>query len=602
MNKAVMIALLFCLTSFTGCLGGDDLEQIEEIQEEETIEPVGENDLSNLSKELEALKAEVDQFLADYEALQGKVNDNHKSIDLNASEVQQLNNQFNQLNSRLELLENDHVSYEQTVTGEIEIIESRLDEINQVLYQAASMREHMKSTLDNLTIMSLMDDEQRHVFGKMMLVQHIKDNGAVNMNLTGADLSGVDFTGVSFAGADLSYANLDGARFVGNNFTEANMDNSHANGAYFRLVNFDSASVFNSHWNAVEIVDSDAENAKFHFTEMHNCIIHHTSLVESNFDRVKANDCYFYFVEGDHSSWKGASLDHSTFEVSSFNKADFSKVADGPSTKMVGVTYASVSFIEATFAFADMSHSTMEVSSNLPSGFLSVMKAGGHFFKNCYDDNDDGDNHDCYSYEDREDDALDQEWINEYDMWSEELSRYVNCVDFMGADLNNTKLDNSKICVTQLREGYWQYYNNMDDYREYTYTSEPYPVNARFEETQFRRADMTNVHFGGSMSDWDSFPNPDGTDDGGSMGWRYNFTTGCHRIELSCMNFKGAALTLADLSDSHFDYADLSDADFSGSSAAGVYWGHAMWNKTNWTDSSEIKGRGDPNEWDSDDD
>ena len=68
------------------------------------------------------------------------------------------------------------------------------------------------------------------------------------------------------------------------------------------------------------------------------------------------------------------------------------------------------------------------------------------------------------------------------------------------------------------------------------------------------------------------------------------------------MNFKGAALTLADLSDSHFDYADLSDADFSGSSAAGVTWGHAMWNKTNWTDSSEIKGRGDPNEWDSDDD
>ena len=70
----------------------------------------------------------------------------------------------------------------------------------------------------------------------------------------------------------------------------------------------------------------------------------------------------------------------------------------------------------------------------------------------------------------------------------------------------------------------------------------------------------------------------------------------------SCMNLRGAALTLADLSDSHFDYADLSGADFSGSSAAGVYWGHAMWNKTNWTDSSEIKGRGDPNEWDSDDD
>ena len=596
MNKAVMIALLFCLTSFTGCLGGDDLEQIEEIQEEETIEPVGENDLSNLSKELEALKAEVDQFLADYEALQGKVNDNHKSIDLNASEVQQLNNQFNQLNSRLELLENDHVSYEQTVTGEIEIIESRLDEINQVLYQAASMREHMKSTLDNLTIMSLMDDEQRHVFGKMMLVQHIKDNGAVNMNLTGADLSGVDFTGVSFAGADLSYANLDGARFVGNNFTEANMDNSHANGAYFRLVNFDSASVFNSHWNAVEIVDSDAENAKFHFTEMHNCIIHHTSLVESNFDRVKANDCYFYFVEGDHSSWKGASLDHSTFEVSSFNKADFSKIADGPSTKMVGVTYASVSFIEATFAFADMSHSTMEVSSNLPSGFLHAMNAGGLYWRNCIDANGDGDNYDCGyygEYEDNYDYSRDQEY--EYYMWAAIQHRYINCVDFASADLNNTKLDHSEICVTQFPEGFWECYGCEDGRHTRLSSSEFQPINARFEDTQFRRADMTNVHFGGSMFTF--------LDDGSATGSsEWNGTAGCYSMEISCMNLRGAALTLADLSDSHFDYADLSGADFSGSSAAGVYWGHAMWNKTNWTDSSEIKGRGDPNEWDSDDD
>ena len=600
MNKAVMIALLFCLTSFTGCLGGDDLEQIEEIQEEETIEPVGENDLSNLSKELEALKAEVDQFLADYEALQGKVNDNHKSIDLNASEVQQLNNQFNQLNSRLELLENDHVSYEQTVTGEIEIIESRLDEINQVLYQAASMREHMKSTLDNLTIMSLMDDEQRHVFGKMMLVQHIKDNDAVNMNLTGADLSGADFTGVSFAGADLSYANLDGARFVGSNFTEANMDNSHANGAYFRLVDFDAASVINSHWNAVEIVDSDVENAKFHSTEMHNCIIHHTSLVESNFDRVKANDCYFYFVEGDHSSWKGASLDHSTFEVSSFNRADFSKVADGPSTKMVGVTYASVSFIEATFAFADMSHSTMEVSSNLPSGFLHAMKASGSHFQNCYDSNDDGDNHDCHSNDDTYDYSRDQEWIEEYNMYTFDNYRYVNCVDFLRADLNNTKLDNSKICVTQLPEGYF-YQNDMYSGEiERFHTSEFYPTNARFVDTQFRRADMTNVHFGGSTLGWDTESGPG--DSTYNQGWLFNATSGCYRIELSCMSFRGAALTLADLSDSHFDYADLSDADFSGSSAAGVAWGHAMWNKTNWTDSSEITGRGDPNEWESNDD
>jgi uncharacterized protein YjbI with pentapeptide repeats len=438
-----------------------------------------------------------------------------------------------------------------------------------------------------------MDENQRHVFNKMMLIQHLKENDAVNMNLSEADLSGADLSGVDFSGADLSHANLDGARFVGNNFSHAKLDQSHANGAYFRLVNFEQASVQNAFWNAVEITDSGLGHAKFIGTEMHNCIIYDTSLVGSSFDRVKANDCHFYLVDGEESSWKGASLDHSTFEVSTFNNADFSKIIDGPSTKMVGVTYASASFIEATFAFADMSHSTMEVSSNLPLNFLNVMRAGGSYFQNCIDNNGDGDNDDCYYGDDTFDNSLDQEWKNEdYDIWVSDAFRYINCVDFMGADLNNTKLDNSKICVTQLPEGYWEYYNNMnDDFTAETFTSEFYPINARFEDTQFRRADMTNVHFGGSMSDWDS-------GETWSRGDRYNLTSGCYRVELSCMNFKGAALTLADLSNSQFDYADLSNADFSGSSAAGVVWGHALWQDTNWTDSSAITGRGNPSNWD----
>ena len=49
MNKAVMIAVLFCLTSLTGCIG-DDSTNLEELKEEDQqIEPVGENDLSNIS-------------------------------------------------------------------------------------------------------------------------------------------------------------------------------------------------------------------------------------------------------------------------------------------------------------------------------------------------------------------------------------------------------------------------------------------------------------------------------------------------------------------------------------------------------------------------
>ena len=597
MNKAVIIVMLFCVSSFTGCIDGNESSGLEILDQDEQIEPVGENDLSNISKELEELEAEVNIFLEEFNQLK----DSHASMEARDESMNEL---MQQLEARINMLETDMqnlniIRLEEKDDELQSSIEATNQKVSALESQLSSFQQELtalRDSFNDLTIMSLMDENERAVFHKMKLLHELRENDAVNRDLTEADLSGSDLSGINFAGADLSYANLDGSRFVGNNFSEAIMDNSHANGAYFRLVNFEDTSVSNSHWNAVEIVDSSIEDSNFENTEMHNCIIHHTSLIGSNFDRVKANDCYFYFVEGQESSWKGASLDHSTFEVSNFDESDFSKIADGPSTKMVGVTYASVSFIEATFAFADMSHSSMEVSSNLPSGFLSVMKASGTYFQNCIDANDDGDNDDCYDYSDSYDYSRDQEWIEEYDMHPSDNFRYVNCVDFMSADLNNTKLDNSKICVTQLPEGYYHSLYSSDN--EETRTSEFYPTNARFVDTQFRRADMTNVHFGGSTLGWDTESGPG--DSTYNQGWRYNQTGGCYRLELSCMNFRGAALTLADLSDSHFDYADLSGADFSGSSAAGVAWGHAMWNETNWTDSSEIIGRGDPNNWESD--
>ena len=600
MNKAVIIVMLFCVSSFTGCIDGNESSDLEVLDQDEQIEPVGENDLSNISKELEELEAEVNTFLEEF----NQFKDSQASME---ARDESMNALMEQLEDRLSILEVDIQNFDVTrLEDRDDALQNSVDSTSQMVSslesQLADLQQEFETMVDilnDLTIMGLMDDNERAVFHKMKLLHELRENDAVNRDLTEADLSGSDLSGINFAGADLSYANLDGSRFVGNNFSEAIMDNSHANGAYFRLVNFEDTSVSNSHWNAVEIVDSSIENSNFENTEMHNCIIHHTTLIGSNFDRIKANDCYFYFVEGQESSWKGVSLDHSTFEVSNFDKSDFSKIADGPSTKMVGVTYASASFIEATFAFADMSHSTMEVSSNLPSGFLSVMKAGGLHHRNCIDTNDDGDNDDCYDYSDSYDYSRDQEWIEEYDMHPFDNFRYVNCVDFMGADLNNTKLDNSKICVTQLPEGY-NYESNMHVESERFHTSEFYPTNARFVDTQFRRADMTNVHFGGSTLGWDTEAGTGGSTY--NQGWQFNATSGCYRLELSCMNFRGAALTLADLSDSHFDYADLSGADFSGSSAAGVAWGHAMWNETNWTDSSEIAGRGDPNQWESNDD
>ena len=163
-------------------------------------------------------------------------------------------------------------------------------------------------------------------------------------------------------------------------------------------------------------------------------------------------------------------------------------------------------------------------------------------------------------------------------------SRVLNCIDFMNADLNNTKLDNSVICITPIPETPG---GSMSS--EIPASLQNNPINARFENAQFRRADLTNVHFGGSPEG--IFPSEDNT-------W-LNTTSGC-AAGVSCMNFKNTAFSLADLSDSYFDYVDLSDSDFAGSSVGRVVWGHALWMDSTWTDSSTISGRGDPNNWDSD--
>ena len=69
MNKAVIIVMLFCVSSFTGCIGGDESSDLEVLDENEQVEPVGQNDLSNVSKDLETLQSKVDEFLNDFNSL-----------------------------------------------------------------------------------------------------------------------------------------------------------------------------------------------------------------------------------------------------------------------------------------------------------------------------------------------------------------------------------------------------------------------------------------------------------------------------------------------------------------------------------------------------
>ena len=586
MNKAVMIAVLFCLTSLTGCIG-DDSTNLEELKEEDQqIEPVGENDLSNISKELDALEVEVNKFLEDFNQLKASQTEMQASDDTMSAMMDQLEARINMLETdmqnlniiRLEEKDDELQSSIESTTQKVSALESQLSSFQQELTA-------LRDSFNDLTIMSLMDENERAVFHKMKLLHDLRENGAVNRDLTEADLSGSDLSGISFVGADLSHANLDGARFVGNNFTGANMDNSHANGAYFRGANFEAASVVGAYWNAVEIIDSNMADAKFAETEMHNCIILESDLSNSNFERVNANDCYFFHVNGDSSIWKGASLDHSEFELSSFNDADFSRHGESTSSRLVGITYASVSFVGATFAYADMSHSTMEISPLAIASDSPVMQARGVYAMMCKTTTSDGwctEYHEGLDVEFKDESELnDGEMIRIYDH-----ARVLNCVDFMNADLNNTKLDNSVICITPIPEMTGGSANT-----DVTVSLQNNPINARFENAQFRRADLTNVHFGGS---------PEGVYIVEGNDWYSNATSGCHAM-VSCMNFKNTAFSLADLSDSYFDYVDLSDSDFAGSSVGRVVWGHALWMDSTWTDSSTISGRGDPNNWDSDD-
>ena len=87
MNKLASIALVFLLVS-SGCLGGSD-----DSLEEETIEPVGETDLTSLEKDLENITAKIEVELARLDALETKVNgidtseDTLKALGCNEDEI-----------------------------------------------------------------------------------------------------------------------------------------------------------------------------------------------------------------------------------------------------------------------------------------------------------------------------------------------------------------------------------------------------------------------------------------------------------------------------------------------------------------------------------
>ena len=107
MNKAVIIVMLFCVSSFTGCIGGDESSDLEVLDQDEQIEPVGENDLSNISKELDELEAEVNTFLEEFN--QFKVS--QASLEANDESMITL---MEQLEEKISILEIDIQNFDVT--------------------------------------------------------------------------------------------------------------------------------------------------------------------------------------------------------------------------------------------------------------------------------------------------------------------------------------------------------------------------------------------------------------------------------------------------------------------------------------------------------
>ena len=67
MSKAYLLVVCLLAASFTGCIGGEDLpteneDDIEKEEEEETITPVGEDNLSSLQKQIADLKEIIEAY------------------------------------------------------------------------------------------------------------------------------------------------------------------------------------------------------------------------------------------------------------------------------------------------------------------------------------------------------------------------------------------------------------------------------------------------------------------------------------------------------------------------------------------------------------
>ena len=83
MSKAYLLVICLLITSFTGCMDGENLEKTtdtdvnEEIEDDEVIEPVGTDNLSSLEKRISELEDKIEE----YESLKERISELENTIE-----------------------------------------------------------------------------------------------------------------------------------------------------------------------------------------------------------------------------------------------------------------------------------------------------------------------------------------------------------------------------------------------------------------------------------------------------------------------------------------------------------------------------------------
>ena len=109
MSKAYLLVICLLITSFTGCMDGENLEKTtdtdvnEEIEDDEVIEPVGTDNLSSLEKRI----SELENTIEEYESLKERISE----LEDKAEEYESLKDNLSNLEETIGSGNSDPVVY-----------------------------------------------------------------------------------------------------------------------------------------------------------------------------------------------------------------------------------------------------------------------------------------------------------------------------------------------------------------------------------------------------------------------------------------------------------------------------------------------------------